>query len=97
MRSGLIDFRELVTVLALTDNSTVPIIHLLMRSGLIDFQNSVLGHADRFEQIQKQLDAGGWLLLQWWAGAVDGRWNALAWLAPCPDRSIGSWRGWLAG
>ncbi|KAL4425187.1 hypothetical protein ABPG75_009203 [Micractinium tetrahymenae] len=26
--------------------------------GLIDFQNSVLGHADRFEQIQKQLDAG---------------------------------------
>lgn len=27
-------------------------------SGLVDFQNSVLGHADRFEQIQKQLDAG---------------------------------------
>ncbi|KAI7843474.1 hypothetical protein COHA_002950 [Chlorella ohadii] len=26
--------------------------------GLIDFKNSVLGHADRFEQIQKQLDAG---------------------------------------
>ena len=30
-------------------------------SGLVDFQNSVLGHADRFEQIQAQLDAGGWV------------------------------------
>ena len=38
----------------------------VLGSGLIDFKNSVLGHADTFKQINKQLVAGGWGRLGGW-------------------------------